>query len=162
MIYEVEGDILLSNAQAMAHGIAPNDDFKQGLAFSLKEGHPELVKEFRSQSHKTRISEGGMWTWVSAEGKKVYNLMTQEHARGAGATPGKAKLSYVNHSLKELRKAIEKESIASLALPKLATGVGGLDWEEVRPLIDKHLGDLEIPVYIYSTFHKGQKADEPQ
>ncbi|PIN80620.1 Appr-1-p processing protein, partial [Candidatus Woesearchaeota archaeon CG10_big_fil_rev_8_21_14_0_10_34_8] len=73
---------------------------------------------------------------------------------------GKATTAYVNHALKELRSEIEKENIESIALPKLATGVGGLDWEEVKPLIDKHLGDLEIPVYIYTTFHKGQKAQE--
>ena len=32
MISEVSGDILLSKAQVIAHGIAPNDPFKQGLA----------------------------------------------------------------------------------------------------------------------------------
>ena len=35
MIIEVTGDILLSNAQVIAHGVAPNDDFGQGLALSL-------------------------------------------------------------------------------------------------------------------------------
>ena len=32
MIIEVSGDILLSNTQVIAHGIAPNDDFATGLA----------------------------------------------------------------------------------------------------------------------------------
>lgn len=68
----------------------------------------------------------------------------------------------MNHSLKELRKAIESEAIASIAIPKIATGVGGLDWEEVKPLIEKHLGDLNIPIYIYSQYKKGIKADEPK
>jgi len=30
------------------------------------------------------------------------------------------------HSLKELQKVIEKESLTSIALPRLATGAGGL------------------------------------
>jgi O-acetyl-ADP-ribose deacetylase (regulator of RNase III) len=162
MIYEVEGDILLTGAQAIGHGVAPNDDFKQGLAFSLREGNPELYKEFRSHMHKQHMPEGSVWKWVSAEGKSVFNLFTQEHSKGHGGTPGKAKTSYVNHSLKELRKNIENEKVASIALPKLATGVGGLDWNEVKPLIDTHLGDLDIPVYIYTKFVKGQKANEPQ
>ena len=37
MIIEVSGDILLSNAQVIAHGIAPNDDFATGLAHALRE-----------------------------------------------------------------------------------------------------------------------------
>lgn len=48
-----------------------------------------------------------------------------------------------------------------MALPRLATGVGGLDWDQVKPLIQSQLGDLDIPVYDYVTFHAGQKANEP-
>ncbi|MBT4790387.1 MAG: macro domain-containing protein [Halobacteriovoraceae bacterium] len=161
MIYEVNGDILLSKAHAVAHGVAPNDDFKKGLAYSLRENWPSLYKDFRNYSHKNHPKEGSVWTWMNAEGKKIVNLFTQEHSRGHNSHPGKATTSYVNHSLKELRKVIEDEDIKSIAMPKLATGVGSLDWNEVRPLIDKHLGDLKIPIYIYTEFHKGQQADEP-
>ena len=31
MLKEVNGDILLSTAGAIAHGVAPHDNFKQGL-----------------------------------------------------------------------------------------------------------------------------------
>lgn len=37
MIHEVAGDILLTKAQAIAHGVAPNDPFDQGLARALRE-----------------------------------------------------------------------------------------------------------------------------
>jgi len=49
------------------------------------------------------------------------------------------------------RKTIESETYNSVALPKLATGVGRLDWKDAKPLIEKHLGDLAIPVYVCST-----------
>lgn len=161
MIHQVEGDILLSKAHAIAHGVAPNDDFKSDLSFSIKEHWPELYKSFRQFSHGHHPKEGTLWAWHHPEGKCVFNLFTQEHARDAHSHPGKAKTSYVNHSLKELRKEIDHLKIGSIALPKLATGVGGLSWDEVYPLIEAHLGDLEIPVYIYTTFHKGQEAKEP-
>ena len=47
-----------------------------------------------------------------------------------------------------------------MALPRLATGVGGLDWADVKPLIQQHLGDLGIPVLVYEVYRKGEKADE--
>jgi O-acetyl-ADP-ribose deacetylase (regulator of RNase III) len=53
-----------------------------------------------------------------------------------------------------------KEGFGSLALPRLATGVGGLDWSEVKPLIASQLGDLDIPVFVYSTYLPGQAAAE--
>jgi O-acetyl-ADP-ribose deacetylase (regulator of RNase III) len=67
----------------------------------------------------------------------------------------------VHHALRTLRVQLEKDGIRSLALPRLATGAGRLDWNDVRPLIDQHLGDLPIPVYLYTTFHHGQAAKEP-
>ncbi len=48
MIYEVSGDILLSEARAIAHGVAPNDNFANRLpALSLREHWPALYKDFR-------------------------------------------------------------------------------------------------------------------
>jgi O-acetyl-ADP-ribose deacetylase (regulator of RNase III) len=37
VIHQVSGDILLSRAQVIAHGVAPNDPMKQGLALALHE-----------------------------------------------------------------------------------------------------------------------------
>lgn len=160
MIYEVSGDILLSGAKAIAHGIAPHDHFNQGLALALREMWPAMAKDFRHYCHQQNPEPGGAWLWAGADGKIVINLMTQEAPADQNAHPGKASTKHVGHALKALRKIIEEESIDSLALPKLATGVGGLDWNEVRPLIDQHLGDLDIPVYLYTAYHKGEKAAE--
>lgn len=38
---------------------------------------------------------------------------------------------------------LQAEGIRSVALPKLGYGLGGLDWNAVRPLIETILGDLE-------------------
>lgn len=70
-----------------------------------------------------------------------------------------ATLQNVGHALKALAKLVEKEKLTSLAIPKLATGVGKLPWEDVKPLLEKHLGDLHIPIYVYSTYVKGQKVE---
>ena len=55
---------------------------------------------------------------------------------------------------------IEKNDIKSIALPKIATGVGGLDWKEVEPIIEEYFGDSNIPVFLYEKYVKGQAADE--
>ena len=55
---------------------------------------------------------------------------------------------------------VEKENLTSIALPRLATGVGGLEWSEVKPLIEQRLGGLQIPVIVYSEFHPGVAAQE--
>ena len=160
MIHEVAGDILLSQAAVVAHGVAPNDNFGNGLALALRERWPAMVKDFRHYCQVSHPKPGEVWSWAGAGSVRIVNLLTQEPAPTHGSKPGKATIEYVNHCLKALRKTIESEKMASVALPRLATGVGGLDWKDVKPLLEKHLGDLSIPIYVYSTYKPGVQAKE--
>jgi O-acetyl-ADP-ribose deacetylase (regulator of RNase III) len=160
MIHEVAGDILLSSAQAIAHGVAPNDHFDSGLALGLREKWPSMAKDFRHYAHQSHPKSGEIWMWGGTGGARIFNLLTQEGEHTHGSRPGKANLANVNHCLRRLRHEIEKEGIKSLAMPALATGVGGLSWSDVKPLIVQHLGDLQIPIYLYVTYHAGMQAKE--
>ncbi|MFN9373461.1 MAG: macro domain-containing protein [Planctomycetaceae bacterium] len=160
MIHEVHGDILLTKAQALAHGIAPNDPFDRGLALALREKWPMMHKDYRHYAHQAHPKPGEIWEW-GGFGARIINLLTQEGTFEHGTHPGHATLSNVNHCLKRLRHAIEKQELKSIALPRLATGVGGLKWEDVKPLVQQHLGTLDIPVIVYTEYHAGQQAKEP-
>ncbi len=160
MIHEVQGDILLSDAQAIAHGVSPNDHFDVGLARALRELWPSMAKDFRHYAHQTHPNPGELWTFRNAEGRTIYNLMTQE-GEYASQSSGRATLAHLSHALKRLRHELEKDHVRSLALPRLATGAGSLEWTDVRPVIEKHLGDLDLPVFVYTTYQKGLKAREP-
>jgi O-acetyl-ADP-ribose deacetylase (regulator of RNase III) len=162
MLHELSGDILLSGAKAIAQGVAPNDDFYHGLALQLRERMPAMYKDFRHHCQTRHPKSGELWAWTSADGRYLVNLFTQDGAYEHGSKPGHATLSHLNHTLHALRNFVQKEKVPSLALPRLSCGINGLDWNDVKPLIEKHLGDLNIPVYIYSTYQKGVKASEPK
>ena len=160
MIHEVAGDILLTKAQAIAHGVAPNDPFDQGLARALREKWPAMHKDYHHYANQTHPKSGELWVW-GGFGVRVFTLLTQEGSFDHGSRPGRATTANVNHCLRRLRHVLESEQIKSLALPRLATGVGGLDWAEVKPLIERHLGDLPIPIFVYATYKPGEQAAEP-
>ncbi len=160
MIHEVAGDILLTNAQAIAHGVAPHDHFDRGLALSLREDWPAMYKDFRHYCQQSSPATGTLWAWAGVGGRRIVCLFTQQPVPEGGGHPGHATLANVNHALHALRNHVLSEKFTSLALPKLATGVGGLKWEEVQPFVLKNLGDLPIPVLLYTAFHKGVKAVE--
>ena len=48
MIYQVSGDILLTQASVIVHGIAANDPMSQGLALSLHQKYPSMHKRLSS------------------------------------------------------------------------------------------------------------------
>lgn len=125
----------VSRAQAIAHGVSPNDHFSQGLSLALRERWPAMYQDFRHFEKTKSPHPGTLWAWIGADGKRIVNLFTQEAGAGHGDRPGRAALSHVGHALRELHKFVVTEKVASLALPRIATGVGGLDWKDVQPLV---------------------------
>jgi len=160
MLQEVAGDLLLSKAYAIAHGVAPNDSFDQGLALQIRKQMPALYKDFRHFCQTRHPSPGELWTWRGPDGRPIVNLFTQAVAYEHGARPGRATTHNVGLALRRLRKLIESEKFTSVALPRLATGIGDLEWAEVQPLIQHHLGDVGVPIVIYSTYRPGLVAAE--
>jgi hypothetical protein len=126
------------------------------------------VRDFRHYCQTQHPKPGTLWGWLTPDGDgvRIYTLLTQEPAEGGGAHahghghPGKATLPNVNHALRSLRAELLKEKVTSVALPRLATGVGGLEWTAVEPLIKEHLGVAELQVFVYDSYVKGQKAQE--
>ena len=61
----------------------------------------------------------------------------------------RSELVWIEDGLSDLRCLIPALWISSLALPVLGCGLGGLLWKDVRPLIERHLGDLKTTVNVY-------------
>jgi O-acetyl-ADP-ribose deacetylase (regulator of RNase III) len=156
MIRFVSGDLLVGELPVIAHGVAPNDPFSQGLAHSLREQFPAMYKDFRHYCQTSHPKEGGLWTWGGAGGRRVVALFTQGGAWGHGGNPGRATTANVSHSLKALAQEARNEGWKQIALPRLATGVGALAWEDVKPLIEKQLGGLDSEVLVFEVYHAGQ------
>lgn len=162
MIYEITGDILLTKASVIAHGVAPFDHFNQGLALSLRENWPAMYKDFRHYCQTSSPEQGEICVWAGADAKQIVHLLTQASSQDHQSNPGKASIEAVNHSLKELKKWAQKNNIQSIAIPKLATGVGGLNWEDVYSLIQKHFSDQETALYVYVQYQKNIIGKEPE
>jgi O-acetyl-ADP-ribose deacetylase (regulator of RNase III) len=156
MIRFVSGDLLVGELPVIVHGVAPNDPFSQGLAHALREQFPAMYKDFRHYCQASHPKEGGLWTWGGTGGRRVVALFTQGGAWGHGGQPGRATLANVNHALKALAHEIQQEGWTQVAMPRLATGVGGLDWQEVKPLIERHLGELAAEVRVVEVYRAGQ------
>jgi hypothetical protein len=68
-------------------------------------------------------------------------------------------LEWVVDGLKDLRRLIEERGIRSIALPPLGCGNGGLDWRDVRPEIERSLGQLrDVDVWVFEPTPKYQNV----
>lgn len=82
MLHEVTGDILLSRAQTLAHGVSPGDHFAQGLALPLHERWPAMYKDFRHYCQVQHPHAGSLWAWMGADGRSRPEAVTWPSSHG--------------------------------------------------------------------------------
>ncbi len=161
MIYKVSGDILLSKAHAIVHGVGVNDPMDKGLALQLSRKYPGLQRDFDCWCYQHATKPGEAWLWSSEHNVHIVNLITHENLVVHEHYHTKATYNNIRHALDALVKLITTKKLTSIAIPKLGTGLGDLEWDDVWLLIEKHLADVEIPVYVYAVYIPSQTAEEP-
>jgi O-acetyl-ADP-ribose deacetylase (regulator of RNase III) len=148
MIRYTEGDLLRAPEQAITNAVNTVGVMGKGLALQFKQQFPESFRAYAAacragemvvgRVHPTRCEAvtGPRW---------IINFPTKQDWRHP------SRLEWVEAGLHDLRRVLLAEGIASIALPKLGCGLGGLDWYTVRPLIESILGDLEgVEVVVYA------------
>ena len=119
----------------------------RGVALAFKEAFPENFKLYAAACKRGEMQPGRMF--VTATGSLtppqwIINFPTKRDWKG------KSRIEDIESGLKDLVRVIEEHQISSVALPPLGSGLGGLKWEKVRPLIEKYLRELpSVEVTIY-------------
>ena len=161
MIYEVEGDILMSRADVIAQGVAVNDPMSSGLARKLQEKFPSMREQFIEWCEQTNPEPGNIWLWEGNGKTKVLNLIVAEAADPNLHRASRPNKIAVHRAFRAVNKLVVDERLSSIALPKIGSGAGGIDWLEVRGMMHSQLGELLIPLFVYVTELEGMLASEP-
>jgi len=161
MIYEVEGDIMMTRASVIVQGVAVNDPMTQGLARRLQERYPMMRDAFQQWCEEINPEPGAVWMWGGAGKQCIVNLVTHPATDPALKRRGRPTKIAVHRAFRALNKLVLNERLPSLALPKIGSGYGGIDWLEVRGILHSQLGDLLIPLFVYVTELEGMVASEP-
>lgn len=101
-----------------------------------------MFKAYRELCKEKRLDIGDLWLWKGSN-QWVLNFPTKKHWRNP------SKLSYIEAGLKKFVAQYEQRGIREIAFPRLGCGNGGLDWDDVQPLLERYLNPLPIPVYIH-------------
>jgi len=166
MITYHQGDLFKSNCQTLVCTVNCEGVMGKGIALEFKKNFPRMFIRYKDAClySKTQLKYGGdLWLfrypdleqftlWTSTENGNM--LITGRQSRIlCFATKEKwrnpSKMEWIERGLQEFVAKYKEWGITSIAFPKLGCSNGGLDWNKVRPLMEKYLGDLDIPVEIY-------------
>lgn len=135
------GDLLSAPVEAVVNTVNTRGVMGKGIALQVKQRWPEVDRAYRAASKRGEVELGHMYV-VERGGlgdgpRLVINFPTKDHWRS------KSRLADITTGLADLRALVERLGVASIAVPPLGCGNGGLDWADVRPLIEEALSGLD-------------------
>jgi O-acetyl-ADP-ribose deacetylase (regulator of RNase III) len=134
--------LLESPAQTLVNTVNCVGVMGKGLAQAFKDREPDMFSAYKKVCEQGLLEPGKLWLWRGADSWTL-NFPTKKHWRNP------SKLDWVESGLKKFAAAYEAQGIKEISFPRLGCGNGGLDWEDVRPLMEHYLQPLPIPIFIH-------------
>ena len=144
----MKGNLLEADTEALVNAVNTVGVMGKGLALQFKQAFPENYRAYAAACKRSEVRPGEMFvteTHTPAGRRVIINFPTKRDWRA------KSKVEDIEAGLDALVREIQARNIRSIALPALGCGLGGLEWEAVRPLIEDafvKLPDIRVLVYL--------------
>ena len=146
MIRYTQGNLLAAETQALVNTVNTVGVSGKGIALMFKEAFPENFRAYERASKAGDIEPGGLFITERKDmlgPRWIINFATKDHWRRP------SRLEWVERGLEALRREIQARGIASIAIPPLGAGNGGLAWADVKPLIARALDEVDCTIVVY-------------
>lgn len=154
MLNFTTGNLLEARAQALVNTVNTVGVMGKGIALMFKERFDDNYRQYAAACKTGQVHTGVMFITQPSEldgPRWIVNFPTKQHWRSP------SRLEWVIEGLQNLRKFLINNQVTSIAIPPLGAGNGGLDWEVVKPEIERALGDLsDIEITVFEPTKKYQ------
>jgi O-acetyl-ADP-ribose deacetylase (regulator of RNase III) len=148
MIEHRQGNILEADTEALVNTVNCVGVMGKGIALQFKLAYPENFRKYERACRAGEVQPGRMLV-VSTDRlvnpRYIINFPTKRHWKG------KARLEDIRAGLVALIEEVRRLDLRSIAVPPLGCGNGGLNWSEVRPMIEDAFAALpEVRVKLFA------------
>jgi O-acetyl-ADP-ribose deacetylase (regulator of RNase III) len=135
MFIYTTGDMFKSEADCLINTVNCEGYMGKGIAYQFKLLFPENNKDYINacKSGSLRI---GKLHYFTENGKTLINFPTKNKWRE------NSQIEYIEKGLNEFVRLLPTLNVHTIAVPPLGCGNGGLEWSEVKMLIEKKLKEL--------------------
>jgi O-acetyl-ADP-ribose deacetylase (regulator of RNase III) len=148
MIISANGDLLAAEADALVNAVNCVGVMGKGIALRFKQAYPVNFQRYAAACKASAVVIGSMFVVEASAATQphtIINFPTKRHWRDA------SHLADIQAGLVDLVAVVRRLRLPSIAVPALGCGNGGLDWAEVRPLVEVAFVTLpEIRVLLYA------------
>ena len=138
-------NVLNMDCDAIAHGVNMKGSMAGGIARQIALVYPKAEETYMKYCKEELCRLGGCLPIPINVGEPMgphtlYNLFTQ-------IMPGKdARLSAIDVSLKRMNEHALENGIHKIVMPQIGCGIGGLSWEDVKPIMEANSEGLSYIV----------------
>lgn len=142
MITYVRTNIFESNAQVLVNTVNTVGVMGKGIALKFKQLYPDMFVNYQKYCDNGLLTIGKLQLFKTSN-KWILNFPTKKEWRKP------SRLEYIEAGLQKFVDHYQRLGIRSISFPMLGCGNGGLEWDEVRPLMEHYLKNLPIDIYIH-------------
>lgn len=140
MITFKQGDLFSEDVEALVNPVNCVGVAGKGLALQFRLLYPHNNVAYKRACVRGQVQPGSVLVVpfkLMSNPRYIVNFPTKKHWKNP------SRIEYIADGLHSLVEAIHKYNIRSIAIPPLGCGLGGLNWMDVRPLIESALSPLE-------------------
>jgi len=147
MIEYTSGNILHSDAEVLVNTVNCVGVMGRGIALQFKNAFPDNFKAYVVACKRKEVQPGRMFTYITGQLTHpcyIVNFPTKRHWKD------NSRMEDIKTGLQDLAVFICEQQIKSIAIPALGSGLGGLNWADVKPCIEAALqicNDTNIFIY---------------
>ncbi|WP_342588134.1 macro domain-containing protein [Rhizobium chutanense] len=131
-----------SPAQTLVNTVNVVGVMGKGIALEFKERYPAMFKAYKKLCDSHSLDIGKLHLWRASD-HWILNFPTKTTWRQP------SKIEYIEAGLETFQRSYKQMGIASISFPPLGCGNGNLNWKDVRPLMERYLSKVDIPVYVH-------------
>jgi O-acetyl-ADP-ribose deacetylase (regulator of RNase III) len=147
MVELTRGNILKADAEALVNTVNCVGFMGKGIALQFKKAYPDNFESYRKACAVGEVQPGRMHTFdirSMLNPRYIINFPTKRYWRA------NSRYKDIESGLSALVAEVRRLKITSIAVPSLGCGLGGLDWNRVRPMIEKAFAPLpDVRVLLY-------------
>lgn len=149
MIIYKQGNVLLGSERYIAHGCNCMGSFGYGIAGQIARTFPQ-AKEAYLKKYQQEGWKLGEIQEVDCGSKIIINCATQYYYGNPEKT-GKTYASYEAINLVMINiYTLSKEKDIIVAMPKIGSKLGGLEWARIELIINSIFTDRDVVVYEFN------------
>lgn len=135
MIEYTKGNMFECNADCLINTVNCEGFMGKGIAYQFKMRFPENNKSYVKACKSGELVVGKMHSFTE-EGITIINFPTKNKWRE------NSKLEYIENGMEALVELLPKLAVKKIAIPPLGCGNGGLDWAEVKKIVENKISDI--------------------